>query len=132
MNDVGSAGRLQAALGGQYAVERELGGGGMSHTFVARDTMLDRRVVIKVLSPDLAATVSHDRFRREIMVSASLQHPNIVGILTAGEVDNLPYFTMPFVDGESLRLRMQRHGALSTAQVVSILRDVARALAYAH
>ena len=132
MNGIGSAHHLQAALGGQYSVERELGGGGMSHTYVALDTTLDRRVVIKVLPPDLAATVSHDRFRREILVSASLQHPNIVGILTAGEVDGLPYFTMPFVDGESLRMRIQRHGALSIAHAVSILRDVARALAYAH
>ena len=132
MNGIGSAHHLQAALGGQYSVERELGGGGMSHTYVALDTALDRRVVIKVLPPDLAATVSHDRFRREILVSASLQHPNIVGILTAGEVDGLPYFTMPFVDGESLRMRIQRHGALSIAHAVSILRDVARALAYAH
>jgi serine/threonine-protein kinase len=132
MNGIGSASHLQAALGGQYTVERELGGGGMSHTYVARDTALDRRVVIKVLPPDLAATVSHDRFRREILVSASLQHPNIVGILTAGEVDRLPYFTMPFVDGESLRARIQRNGPLSVAHAVSILRDVARALAYAH
>jgi serine/threonine-protein kinase len=132
MNGLGSASHLQAALGGQYIIERELGGGGMSRTYVARDTALDRRVVIKVLPPDLAATVSHDRFQREILVSASLQHPNIVGILTAGEVEGLPYFTMPFVDGESLRMRIQRNGALSVAQAVSVLRDVARALAYAH
>ena len=132
MSGVGSLGRLQSALGGQYVVERELGGGGMSRTYVAREVALDRRVVIKVLSPDLAATVSHDRFRREILVSASLQHPNIVGILTADEVDELPYFTMPFVEGESLRMRIERNGALSVAQAVSVLRDVARALAYAH
>ncbi|HKS07879.1 MAG TPA: protein kinase, partial [Gemmatimonadaceae bacterium] len=132
MNEIGSPSRLQAALGGQYVIERELGGGGMSRTYVARETALDRRVVIKVLPPDLAATVSHDRFRREILVSAQLQHPNIVGILTTGEVDELPYFTMPFVDGESLRMRLQRHGPLSIAQTVSILRDVARALAFAH
>ncbi len=132
MSGAGSTSRLQAALGGQYVVERELGGGGMSHTYVAREVALDRRVVIKVLSPDLAATVSHDRFQREILVSASMQHPNIVGILTADEVDGLPYFTMPFVDGESLRMRIQRNGALSVAQTVSVMRDVARALAYAH
>jgi TolB-like protein len=132
VNDLGSPNHLQAALGGHYTIERELGGGGMSRTFVARDDTLGRRVVIKVLPPDLAATVSHERFRREIMVSASLQHPNIVGVLTAGEVDTLPYFTMPFVDGESLRMRMQRSGPMPVGQVVSILRDVARALAYAH
>ncbi len=124
--------RLQAALHDQYVIERELGGGGMSRTYVARETALDRRVVLKVLPPDLAATVSHERFRREILTIASLQHPNIVGILTTDEVEGLPYFTMPFVDGESLRLRLERQGPLSIAQTVTILRDVARALAYAH
>jgi TolB-like protein/tetratricopeptide (TPR) repeat protein/tRNA A-37 threonylcarbamoyl transferase component Bud32 len=124
--------RLQAALHDAYVIERELGGGGMSRTYVARETALDRRVVLKVLPPDLAATVSHDRFRREILTIASLQHPNIVGILATDEVDGLPYFTMPFVEGESLRLRLERHGPMSVAQSVTILRDVARALTYAH
>jgi serine/threonine-protein kinase len=132
MSNLGSPERLQAALHDAYVIERELGGGGMSRTYVAREKSLDRRVVIKVLPPDLAATVSHERFRREILVSASLQHPNIVGILSTDEVDGLPYFTMPFVDGESLRMRIERFGPLSVAQTVSILRDVARALAYAH
>jgi serine/threonine-protein kinase len=132
MSNLGSPERLQAALHDAYIIERELGGGGMSRTFVAREVSLDRRVVIKVLPPDLAATVSHERFRREILVSASLQHPNIVGILSTDEVDGLPYFTMPFVDGESLRMRMERFGPLSVPHTVSILRDVARALAYAH
>jgi eukaryotic-like serine/threonine-protein kinase len=124
--------RLQAALQDQYVIERELGGGGMSRTYVAREAALDRRVVLKVLPPDLAATVSHERFRREILTIASLQHPNIVGILTTDEVEGLPFFTMPFVEGESLRLRLERHGPMTVAQTVSILRDVARALAYAH
>ena len=132
MSNLGSPERLQAALHDAYIIERELGGGGMSRTFVAREVSLDRRVVIKVLPPDLAATVSHERFRREILVSASLQHPNIVGILSTDEVDGLPYFTMPFVDGESLRMRIERFGPLSVPHSVSILRDVARALAYAH
>src|SRR5690606_32091249 len=132
MSNLGSPERLQAALHDAYIIERELGGGGMSRTYVAREVALGRRVVIKVLPPDLAATVSHDRFRREILVSASLQYPNIVGILSTDEVDGLPYFTMPFVDGESLRMRIERFGPLSVAQTVSILRDVARALAYAH
>ena len=122
---------LQRALGTAYTIERELGGGGMSIVFVATDNALGRQVVIKVLPYELAATVSVDRFKREIMLSAALQHPNIVPVLTAGQADQLPYFIMPFVDGESVRARMAR-GPLSVRETVAILRDVARALAYAH
>src|SRR5688572_31883821 len=82
----------------------------MSRVFVAFDSALGRRVVVKVLPPDLAASVSVDRFKREIMLAAALQYPHIVGVLSAGEVDGMPYFTMPFVDGESLRARLQREG----------------------
>jgi len=124
--------QLQSVLGHGYHVRRELGGGGMSRVFVARDVALDRDVVVKVLSPELAATVSVDRFRREILLAATLQHPHIIGVLGAGELDGLPYFTMPYVDGESLRARLQREGRLAVGETVSILRDVARALAYAH
>ena len=122
---------LQRALGTAYTIERELGGGGMSIVFVATDNALGRQVVIKVLPYELAATVSVDRFKREIMLSAALQHPNIVPVLTAGQADQLPYFIMPFVDGESVRARMAR-GPLSVRETVAILRDVSRALAYAH
>ena len=122
---------LQAHLGSAYAIERELGGGGMSRVFVAEDRTLSRKVVIKVLPQGLAATVSVERFKREIMLSASLQHPNIVPVLSAGEVDNLPYFIMPFIAGESLRARITR-GPLSVRETVTIMKDVARALAYAH
>src|SRR5688500_5157365 len=104
----------------------------MSRVFVAFDSALGRRVVVKVLPPDLAASVSVDRFKREIMLAAALQYPHIVGVLSAGEVDGMPYFTMPFVDGESLRARLQREGRLTVGRSVSILKDVARALAYAH
>jgi serine/threonine-protein kinase len=124
--------QLQATLGASYAVQRELGGGGMSRVFVARDLALGRDVVVKILHPELAATVSVERFRREIMVAAGLQHPHVIGVLGAGEIDGLPYFTMPFVDGESLRARLSREHRLPVSDVVSILRDVARALAYAH
>jgi TolB-like protein/tetratricopeptide (TPR) repeat protein/tRNA A-37 threonylcarbamoyl transferase component Bud32 len=124
--------RLEATLGSRYAIERELGGGGMSRIFVARERALDRQVVIKVLPADLAQEVSTERFRREIMVVAQLQHPNIVGVFTAGDVSGLPYFVMPFVDGESLRHRLHRDARLSVPEAVSILRDVARGLAYAH
>src|SRR5262249_18509386 len=113
-------------------VERELTGGGMSRVFVAMDSALNRRVVVKVLPQELAATVSLERFKREIMLAATLQHPHIVGVLAAGEIDGMPYFTMPFVEGESLRARIQREGQLPVGRVVSILKDTARALEYAH
>jgi serine/threonine-protein kinase len=122
---------LQRALGTTYTIERELGGGGMSIVFVATDNALGRHVVIKVLPYDLAASVSVDRFKREIMLSAALQHPNIVPVLSSGQADQLPYFIMPYVEGESVRARTAR-GPLSVRETVSILKDVARALAYAH
>jgi serine/threonine-protein kinase len=125
------ADRLQTVLGSNYTISQELGGGGMSRVFLARDAALDRDVVVKVLRTSLAAAVSVERFRREIMVSAGLQHPNIVTVLRAGEIDELPFFMMPFVRGESLRARMER-GPLSIREAVSVMRDVARALAYAH
>ncbi len=103
----------------------------MSTVFVARDNSLGRSVVVKVLPYELAATVSVDRFKREIMLSAALQHPHIVPVLSAGETDGLPFFIMPFVEGESLRARLSR-GPLSVRECVSILKDVARALVYAH
>jgi eukaryotic-like serine/threonine-protein kinase len=122
---------LAEALGEGYTVERELGGGGMSRVFVAHDRRLDRRVVVKLLRQELAASVSVDRFRREILLSAGLQHPNIVPVLGAGEVDGHPYLVMPYVAGESLRAKIAE-GPMRVPDVVRILRDVARALAYAH
>ena len=121
---------LQVSLPG-YAIERELGGGGMSRVFAAVETALDRRVVIKVLSPELAAGVSSRRFAREIRLAASLQQANIVPVLSAGEVRGMPYYTMPLVEGLSLRARVA-HGPLPIADTVGVMRDVARALAYAH
>jgi len=103
----------------------------MSSVFITRDNSLGRTVVVKVLPYELAATVSVDRFKREIMLSAALQHPHIVPVLSAGETDGLPFFIMPFVEGESLRARLAR-GPLSVREAVSILKDVARALVYAH
>ena len=122
---------LQRTLGTTYTIERELGGGGMSIVFVATENALGREVVIKVLPPELAASVSVDRFKREIMLSAALQHPHIVPVLSAGQTDQLPYFIMPYVDGESVRARMAR-GPMSVRETVSVLKDVARALSYAH
>jgi len=123
--------QLQATLGAAYTIERELGGGGMSRVFVATDTRLGRRVVVKVLAPDLVASVSAERFEREIRLAARLQHPHIVPLLSAGDVGGIPYYTMPFVEGASLRDRLAT-GPLPYAEAQSILRDVARALAYAH
>src|SRR5918992_5559275 len=123
---------LQDKLGPTFTVERELSGGGMSRVFVAFDLSLGRRVVVKVLPPELAASLSVERFKREILLAAGLQHPHIVGVLSAGEVDGMPFFTMPFVEGESLRARIEREGRLAVGRTVSILKDVARALAYAH
>src|SRR5688572_1879730 len=122
---------LQRTLSGAYTLERELGGGGMSQVFLAEETALGRRVVVKVLPPGRTGDVNIERFKREIQVAARLQHAHIVPVLTAGETNGLPFYTMPFVEGESLRNRLVK-GPLSTADTVSILRDVARALAYAH
>ena len=123
---------LDSEISGSYTIERELGGGGMSRVFVATEKLLDRRVVIKVLPEDVAAGISADRFRREIQVAAKLQHAHIVPVLSAGEVLGRPYFTMPFVEGESLRARLERTGDLPLPEAVRILREIASALAYAH
>ena len=123
--------QLQATLSGSYTIERELGGGGMSKVFVAEETRLRRKVVVKVLSPELAQGISVERFEREIQTAAALQQANIVPILSAGDTNGLPFYTMPFVDGESLRARLGR-GPLPVTEVIGVLRDVSKALAYAH
>jgi tetratricopeptide (TPR) repeat protein/tRNA A-37 threonylcarbamoyl transferase component Bud32 len=123
---------LQSSLGSTYTLERELGGGGMSRVFVAEETALGRKVVVKVLSPELLAGVNIDRFNREIQLAARLQQAQIVPVLAAGESNGVPYYTMPFVEGESLRAKLTRKEPFTIAEVVSILRDVTRALAYAH
>jgi eukaryotic-like serine/threonine-protein kinase len=124
--------QLQASLDPTYRVEREIGHGGMSRTFLAEETALGRRVVVKILPPELAAGLSVDRFKREIALAARLQHPHVVPLLAAGEAAGLPFYTMPFVEGDSLRERLARSGPLPLTEAISILRDVARALAYAH
>lgn len=127
--------RLQEALGGTYQLERELGGGGMSRVYLAEELAFNRRVVVKVLAPDLAHELSADRFAREIRLSSQLQHPNIVPLLSAGDARGIPYYVMPFVEGESLRTWMAQvpAGERPPVQaVVEILRDLLRALEYAH
>lgn len=126
------AARLTASLANHYRIEHELGGGGMSRVFRARDNVLDRDVVIKVLTPELAEGLSAERFEREVRLVAQLQHPHIVPVITAGVADGLPYYIMPFVAGESLRARMASGAPLALPVSVKLLADVARALDYAH
>lgn len=123
---------LQTKLGSAYTLRRELGGGGMSRVFVAEESALGREVVVKVLPSDMAGQLSIERFKREIRVAASLQQANIVPVLTAGDAGGVPFYTMPLVPGESLRARLVQGGALTVAECVAILRDIAKALAYAH
>ena len=124
--------QLQRSLGDAYTLERELGGGGMSRVFLANETALGRQVVVKVLPPEMAAQLSLERFKREILLAARLQHPHIVPVLSAGDSGGSPYFTMPFVEGESLRARLARHGELPVSEAIRLLREIASALAYAH
>jgi len=123
---------LAAALSDRYRIERELGGGGMSRVFLAHETALGRSVVIKVVAAELAEGVSAERFSREMKLAARLQQANIVPVLSAGVADGVPYYTMPFVKGESLRARMASGAPIGLGESIGILRDVARALAYAH
>jgi len=122
---------LQATLGGAYRFERELGGGGMARVYLAEERTLGRHVVINVPAAELTEGVSADRFAREVRVAARLQHPNIVPVLSTGSLGDVPYYTMPYIDGASLRERIVR-GPLTLPEAISMLRDVARALAHAH
>src|SRR5438132_4639714 len=124
--------QLQKTFGDSYTIERELGGGGMSRVFLAVEQALGRPVVVKVLPNETAGQVSIERFKREIRLAASLQQANIVPVLSAGDAGGVPYYTMPFVKGESLRARLVTKGRLPISECVAILRDVARALAFAH
>jgi serine/threonine-protein kinase len=124
--------RLSAALGSGYRIARELGGGGMSRVFVAEEVQLGREVVVKVLPPELGAGVNAERFRREIQLAARLQHPHVVPLIAAGQDGELFWYTMPLIQGESLRARLAREHELPVAEVVRVLRDVADALDYAH
>ena len=122
---------LQSALASSYTLQRELGGGGMSRVFLATETALGRDVVIKVISPAVMGDAGADRFAREVKLAARLQHANIVPVLTAGDANGIAYYTMPMVRGETVRERLRR-GTVPPAESRAILRDVARALAYAH
>ena len=124
---------LQAALGGAYTIERELGRGGMATVYLARDTKHQRAVALKVLLPDLAASLGPERFRREITTAAQLQHPHILGVFDSGETaDGQLWFTMPYVEGETLRARLAREHQLPISDALRITREIADALDYAH
>ncbi len=123
---------LQRALAGRYAVERELGRGGMATVYLATDVKHERQVAIKVLLPDLSASIGAERFEREIRVAAKLQHPNILGLFDSGVSDGLVYYVMPFISGESLRARLDREGMLPVDDAVAIALEVGDALGYAH
>ncbi|HYU54042.1 MAG TPA: serine/threonine-protein kinase, partial [Gemmatimonadaceae bacterium] len=123
--------RLQRALGDGYEVTEDLGGG-MARVFVVREVALGRDIVVKVLPPEFGAGLNIERFRREIQLAARLQQPHIVPLLFAGSKDDLLYYAMPRVEGETLRARLQRSGELPVSDTVRILCDVADALEYAH
>lgn len=124
--------RLRENLVGRYSVEREIGSGGMATVFLARDIKHDREVAIKVLHPDLSASIGADRFEREIKLAAKLHHPHILGLYDSGIAADLLYYVMPFVRGESLRDRITREGMLPIDDAVRITLEVCDALGYAH
>jgi len=124
--------RLNAALEGRYRIERELGEGGMATVYLAADLRHDRRVAIKVLRPELAAVVGAERFLAEIRTTANLQHPHILPLFDSGEADGFLYYVMPYIEGESLRDRLQREKQLPVDEAVRIAADVAEALHSAH
>src|SRR5512133_2620519 len=123
---------LQDALSADYVLEEELPRGGMSRVFLAVERSLNRKVVLKVLDPELAATLSAERFKREIALAARLQHPHIVPLLHAGAVNGMLFYSMPFVEGESLRELMLRERPMSLERVTQILDEVSGALDFAH
>ncbi len=120
--------RLKTALADRYAIERKLGAGGMATVYLAEDLKHDRQVAIKVLRPELAASLGAERFLREIKITAGLNHPHIVPLLDSGQVDGLLYYVMPYVEGESLRDRLTREKQLPLDDALRIVREVADAL----
>ena len=124
--------RLRSALGDRYAVERQIGEGGMATVYLARDLKHERTVAVKVLRPELSVSLGGDRFLREIRVAATLQHPNILALYDSGEADGLLFYVMPFVEGESLRDRLNKEQQLPLADALRITREAAEALQYAH
>ena len=123
---------LAAALADRYALERELGAGGMATVYLARDIKHDRKVALKVLRPELAAVIGADRFLAEIKTTANLQHPHILPLFDSGQVEGTVFYVMPLVEGESLRDRLDREKQLPVEDAVRIASEVASGLDYAH
>jgi len=124
--------RVRAALADRYRIERVLGEGGMATVYLAEDVRHRRKVAVKVMRPELAATLGAERFLREIEIAAQLTHPHILPVYDSGAVQSLLYYVMPYVEGESLRERLAREGALPADEALRLAREVAEALAYAH
>ena len=123
---------MKTALADRYTIEREIGSGGMATVYLAEDLKHHRQVAIKVLRPDLAATLGPERFHREIEIAAQLQHPNILPLLDSGEADDFLFYVMPFVEGQSPRDKLAKEGELPIGEAVRIIRDVVDALTEAH
>jgi serine/threonine-protein kinase len=130
MTAIGST--LAEALSDRYVLEQEIGRGGMATVYLARDVKHDRTVALKVLHDDLAASLGPERFKREILIAARLQHPHVLSVFDSGETAGRLWFTMPFVNGESVRDRLRREGRLPVETALAIVREAAQALAYAH
>ena len=124
--------RLSSALGDRYAIEREVGRGGMAVVFLAEDLKHHRQVALKVLHPELTATLGAERFLQEIEIVASLTHPHVLPLYDSGDTDGLLYFVMPYVEGESLRQRLDREKQLAVDESVRIAVEVADGLDHAH
>ncbi len=128
----GHTSRLESALAGRYRPERKLGEGGMASVYLAEDLKHERKVALKILKPELAAVIGAERFLAEIKTTANLQHPHILPLFDSGEADGFLYYVMPYIDGETLRERLDREGQLGVEEAVRIAREVADALDYAH
>jgi serine/threonine-protein kinase len=124
--------RLNAALAGRYRVERQIGEGGMATVYKAVDLRHERKIALKVLKPELAAVVGGERFLAEIKTTANLQHPHILPLHDSGDADGFLFFVMPYVEGDTLRDKIDREKQLSIEEALDITRKVASALAYAH
>ena len=123
---------VREALAGRYKVERVLGEGGMATVYLAQDQKHQREVAVKVMRPELAATLGAERFLREVQIAAKLNHPHILAMYDSGEADGLLYYVMPFIEGESLKDRLAREGSLPADEAIRLAREIAEALAYAH
>jgi serine/threonine protein kinase len=124
--------RLRKALAGRYVIERELGSGGMATVYLAEDLKHRRQVAIKVLGPELSATLGPERFVREIEIAANLTDPHILPLFDWGEADGFLYYVMPFTKGESLRERLEREERIPVAETVRLTDEIAAALSHAH